>query len=285
MAGIIDSHQHFWQVGRFDYPWMTPEVAVLCQDYLPPALEPILKRCGVEQTILVQASNTADETRWLLSLADRNSFIAGVVGWVDLQAADLGRQLNEFAHPKFKGVRHLVESEPADDWLARPNVIRGLGELATRQLSYDLLVHTSHLKYAQSVAKEIPGLRLVVDHMAKPPIARGEIDDWRREIRELATYPNVSCKLSGLVTEADHEHWGAADLKPYVETALEYFGARRLMFGSDWPVCLLAASYDRVVDTAQSLIEELNSDDRERVLSENAKEFYRIGEEIWSAAA
>ena len=285
MAGIIDSHQHFWQVGRFDYPWMTPEVAVLCQDYLPPALEPILKRCGVAQTILVQASNSVDETRWLLSLADRNSFIAGVVGWVDLQADDVGRQLDQLAHPKFKGVRHLVESETEDDWLARPGVIRGLGELAARELSYDLLVHTRHLKYAERVAQECPGLRLVVDHMAKPPIAHGEIDEWRSEIRKLAVYPNVFCKLSGLVTEANHEHWRASDLKPYVETALEYFGARRVMFGSDWPVCLLAASYDQVLETAQHLIAELSSEDRARVFAENAKGFYRIGDEIWSAVA
>lgn len=283
MAGIIDSHQHFWQVGRFDYPWMTREVAVLCQDYLPPALEPILKRRAVAQTILVQASNSIAETRWLLSLADHNSFIGGVVGWVDLQADDVGRQLDELAHPKLKGVRHLVESEAADDWLARPTVIRGLGELSARQLSYDLLVHTRHLKYAQRVAKQVPGLRLVVDHMAKPPIARGEIDEWRREIRELAVYPNVSCKLSGLVTEADHEHWDRSDLKPYVETALEYFGARRMMFGSDWPVCLLAASYDRVLETAQSLIAEINSEDRDHIFAENAKEFYQIGKQAQAA--
>jgi L-fuconolactonase len=276
MTGIIDSHQHFWQVGRFDYPWMTPEVAVLCQDYLPRALEPILKRSGVEQTILVQASNSVEETRWLLSLADGKPFIAGVVGWVDLQADDVGRRLDEIAHPKFKGVRHLVESEAADDWLARPKVIRGLRELESRQLSYDLLVHTRHLKYAERVAQECPTLRLVVDHMAKPPIASRDMDDWRREIRKLAAYPNVSCKLSGLVTEADHEHWAPSDLKPYVETALEYFGARRMMFGSDWPVCLLAASYDRVLETAQALIADLNTEDRDYVFLENAKEFYRL---------
>jgi len=284
MTGIVDSHQHFWQVGRFDYPWMTPEIEVLCQDYLPSTLEPILKRCGIEQTILVQASNSVEETRWLLSLADHNSFIAGVVGWVDLQADDVGGQLDEFtAHPKFKGVRHLVESEPGDDWLARPNVIRGLGELARRQIAYDLLVHSRHLEYARRVAQESPGLSLVVDHMAKPPIARHEIDEWRNEIKKLAVYPNVSCKLSGLVTEADHEHWRRSDLRPYVETALEYFGARRMMFGSDWPVCLLAAAYDRVLETAQSLIAELNSEDRARVLSGNAREFYRIGEQAQAA--
>jgi L-fucono-1,5-lactonase len=284
MPGIVDSHQHFWQVGRFDYPWMTPEVEVLCQDYLPPALEPILNRCGVEQTILVQASNSVDETRWLLELADQNSFIAGVVGWVDLQADDVDRQLDEFmTHSKFKGVRHLVESEPADDWLAQTNVIRGLRELESLGLSYDLLVHTKHLKYAERVANECPGLRLVVDHLAKPPIVSGEIDEWRRELGKLAAYENVWCKLSGLVTEADPDHWRASDLRPYVETTFECFGPRRMMFGSDWPVCLLAASYDQVLETAQSLVAELSSDDRKRIFSENAKEFYRIGEQAQAA--
>jgi len=256
---------------------MTPEVAVLCQDYLPPALEPILNRCGIEQTILVQASNGVAETRWLLSLADHNPFIAGVVGWVDLQADDVGRYLDEFmTYSKFKGVRHLVESEPAADWLAQPNVIRGLRELETRRLSYDLLVHTKHLKSAERVAKECTNLRLVVDHLAKPPIANGEIDEWRREVGKLAAYDNVWCKLSGLVTEADHDHWSASDLRPYVESAFECFGARRMMFGSDWPVCLLAASYDQVVDTAQSLVAELSIEDRERIFSRNAIEFYRL---------
>ena len=147
-TSIVDSHQHFWQVGRFDYPWMTPDVELLCRDYLPPMLEPILEPNKVGQTILVQASNSLDETRWLLSLAEANSFIAGVVGWVDLRDEDIGQQLDEFAtHPKFKGVRHLVESEPADDWLTQPGVLRGLRELSLRELSYDLLVHARHLKF------------------------------------------------------------------------------------------------------------------------------------------
>jgi L-fucono-1,5-lactonase len=284
MRGIVDSHQHFWQVGRFDYPWMTPKVEVLCQDYLPPALEPILNRCGVEHTILVQASNSVAETRWLLSLADHNPFIAGVVGWVDLQADDVDQQLDEFMmHSKFKGVRHLVESEPADDWLVQAKVIRGLHELERRRLSYDLLVHTKHLKYAERVANECPGLRLVVDHLAKPPIAEGEIDEWQRELAKLAGRENVWCKLSGLVSEADHDHWRVSDFRPYVETAFQCFGPRRIMFGSDWPVCLLAASYELVVETAQSLGVELNAADRDRVFSRNATEFYQIEEQARTA--
>jgi L-fuconolactonase len=276
-TSIVDSHQHFWQVGRFDYPWMTPEVEVLCQDYLPDALEPTLKHCGVEKTILVQASNSLDETRWLLKLADENRFIAGVVGWVDLTAEDFGNQLDEFtAHPRFKGVRHLVESEPRVDWLVQPAVLAALQKLALRGGTYDLLVHTQHLKYATIVAERCPKLSLVIDHMAKPPIKRGEIDEWAREIKPLAALPNVWCKLSGLATEADWESWRLDDLGAYVDTALNYFGPQRLMFGSDWPVCLLAASYERVLEAAQTLMSELSDEDRERVFASNAIDFYRI---------
>jgi len=284
---IVDSHQHFWQVGRFDYPWMTPEVEVLCHDYLPPALAPVLKRNGVEKTILVQASNSLEETRWLLQLAQQNSFIAGVVGWIDLTGDGFAEQLDEFTgHPKFKGIRHLVESEPQDDWLMQPRVRANLRELARSGVAYDLLVHTRHLKYASMVADSCPELRLVVDHLAKPRIARGEIDDWSRGLREMAAHPNVRCKLSGLVTEADWTTWRAEDLKPYVESALEVFGPRRMMFGSDWPVCLLAASYDQVLEAAQSLFAELSEEDRQKILAANAIDFYRIeGDEMWSAAA
>ena len=284
---IVDSHQHFWQVGRFDYPWMSPEVDALCHDYLPQMIEPILRRNGVDQTILVQASNSFDETRWLLSLADENAFIAGVVGWVDLQSADVARQLDEFvARPKFKGVRHLVESEPTDDWLIQESVLNGLRQLSSRGLSYDLLVHTRHLKHAKRIADECPELHLVVDHLAKPPVARGEIDEWARHLKEIALCPNVWCKLSGLVTEANWANWRVEDLKPYVEMVLEYFGPARMMFGSDWPVCLLAASYDQVRASFEMLLAGLNEKDKRRIFSESAIEFYRIDdEEMWSAAA
>jgi L-fuconolactonase len=281
---IVDSHQHFWQVGRFDYPWMTPEVGVLCHDYLPATLEPVLARNGVGQTIVVQASNSVEETRWLLSLADSNPFIAGVVGWVDLQRDDVPRQLDQFAaHAKFKGVRHLVESEPADDWLMQKVFERGLRELAQRDFSYDLLVHTRHLKYARQVVEKSPQLRFVVDHVAKPPIKSREINQWAVGLKEVAAASNVWCKLSGLVTEADWASWRVEDLIPYVDTALEYFGPARMMFGSDWPVCLLAASYDQVLEAFQTLLADLSEEDLQRIFSRNAAEFYRIQAEANAA--
>ena len=274
---IVDSHQHFWQVGRFDYPWMSSEVPVLYRDYLPPALAPVLERNEVARTVLVQASNSLSESRWLLSMANDYPFIAGVVGWVDLTDAELEKRLPELvSNPKFKGVRHLVESEPAEDWLVQPNVRKGLQTLASHKVTYDLLVHTRHLRHVKTVAESCPELSLVVDHMAKPPIASGEISEWLRELKAVAMFPNVYCKLSGLVTEANHSAWKLDDLRPFVESALELFGPTRLLFGSDYPVCLLAASYDRVLDSFRELLKELDDDERSRIFSKNAVEFYRL---------
>lgn len=274
---MIDSHQHFWQVGRFDYPWMSSDLGVLYRDYLPQDLVPTLQRNGVEQTVLVQASNSVAESRWLLELADANTFIAGVVGWVDLTSADIDAQLDELcAHPKFKGVRHLVESEPNDAWLVQPSVLPGLQKLAARGCSYDLLVHTRHLRYVPEVVESCPELEFVVDHMAKPPIARNEIHEWAAALRPVASYPNIHCKLSGLVTEANWTSWRVDDLRPYVDEALKLFGADRMMFGSDYPVCLLASSYDRVLESFQELLQDLSAVDRDKIFSRNAQRFYRL---------
>ena len=274
---ITDSHQHFWQVGRFDYPWMTPDLGVLYRDYLPNDLAPVLKSRSVAKTVLVQASNSVAESRWLLSLGDENNFIAGVVGWVDLMSSDIDVQLNELiTHPKFKGVRHLVESEPEDDWLVHPAVLSGLGQLSRYGLSYDLLVHTRHLRFVPQVAESCPELPLVIDHLAKPPIAKNEIDEWSRAFAPLASYPNIHCKLSGLVTEANWTSWHPDDFRPFVDVAFESFGVDRLMFGSDYPVCLLAASYDSVLDSFQEILKDLSDADREKVFSANAAKFYRL---------
>ena len=274
---MIDSHQHFWQVGRFDYPWMTSDLGVLYRDYLPDDLAPILARNDVEKTVLVQASNSIAESSWLLNLADENSFIAGIVGWVDLMSPDIDAQLVELTtHPKFKGVRHLVESEPQDDWLVQPAVLSGLRRLSAYGLSYDLLVHTRHLKYVPQVAETCPELALVIDHLAKPPIARNEINEWSQAFKPHASYPNIHCKLSGLVTEANWTSWQTDDLRPFVEFALESLGPERLMFGSDYPVCLLASSYDRVLASLQEILTNLSDDEREKIFSGNAARVYRV---------
>ncbi len=246
---------------------------VLCRDYLPADLAPILQCNRVNQTILVQASNSVAESKWLLELANTNSFIAGVVGWVDL----MNPELDELClHPKFKGVRHLVESEPDDDWLVQPAVLRGLKQLSERGLSYDLLVHTRHLKHVPLIAESCPDLPLVIDHLAKPPIARNEIEEWSQALQPLARYPNIYAKLSGLVTEANWSSWRTDDLRPYVDIALESFGVDRMMFGSDYPVCLLAASYDRVLDSFQEILKSLSGANRDKIFGQNAEKFYRL---------
>jgi len=267
---MIDAHQHFWQLGRFDYPWMSKDLGVLYRDYLPTDLNPILKQNGIEKTVLVQASNSVAETNWLLDLADSTDFIAGVVGWADLTNPEIP------THPKFKGVRHLVESEPNDDWIILPAVLSGLQKLSARGLSYDLLVHTRHLKHVPIVAESCPDLKLVIDHLAKPPIARNEIKEWSNAFKPLANYPNIHCKLSGLVTEANWDSWRVDDLRPFVDCALESFGPDRMMFGSDYPVCLLAASYDRVLVSFQEILKDLNDADREKIFANNAAKFYRL---------
>jgi L-fuconolactonase len=269
---IVDAHQHFWQVGKFDYPWMTSDLGVLYRDYLPSA-----PQSGVDQIVVVQASNSLEETRWLLSLADENDFIAGVVGWVDLANTDVDHQLHEFKkNPKFKGVRHLVESEPEDDWLVQPAVIAGLRRLAANGVTYDLLVYTRHLRHVKTVVAECPDLWFVIDHLAKPLIAKHGFEEWARNFKPLAAYPNVYCKLSGLVTEADWNSWTTNDLRPYVECALEVFGPKRLIFGSDHPVCLLAASYARVLDSFQEILASISDEDRALIFAENARTFYRL---------
>ena len=274
---LIDSHQHFWQVGRFDYPWMSSDLGVLYRDYLPNDLAPIIQKNGVDKTVLVQASNSVAESRWLLELANANDFIAGVVGWVDLTSPDINTQLDELcADQKFKGVRHLVESESDDAWLIQPAVLSGLKQISARGLSYDLLVHTRHLKHIPLVAESCPGLALVIDHLAKPPIARNEIREWSEALQPLARYPNISCKLSGLVTEASWQSWQTDDLRPFVDLALEYFGPDRMMFCSYYPVCLLAASYDHVLDSFQQILESLSDSDRDKIFSQNAAKFYRL---------
>ena len=256
---------------------MSPSLGVLYRDYLPEQLEPVMLENGVSQTVLVQASNSVEETRWLLSLAEAHPFIAGVVGWVDLKSNEVDAQLKEFtSHAKFKGVRHLVESEPADDWVIQSDVVQGLQQLSKANVSYDLLVHTRHLKYVPQVAEKCPDLALVIDHMAKPPIASVEFASWSKALKSVAAFQNIHCKLSGLVTEANWESWQAEDLKPYIEFALEVFGPRRMMFGSDHPVCLLASSYQRVLETFQEILSDVSENEREDIFALNAARFYRL---------
>ena len=272
----IDAHQHFWNVDLFEYAWMPPAPSDLRLNYLPDLLWRILKRNRFEGSVTVQANTTLDETRWLLDLAEANEFIRAVVGWVDLTDPHLGRVLDELQkRPKFKGVRHPVQDEADDDWLLRPAVLAGLAELARRGLPYDLLLRPRHLPLVPRIAERIPELRMVIDHIAKPPIAGQVMEPWARDIEAAARLPQVYCKLSGMITEAA-KNWKAEDLRPYVAHVMRIFGPDRLMFGSDWPVCTPAGSWKEVLAAFTQAIGAQPIEVREKLLGDTAARFYGI---------
>ncbi len=279
----IDAHQHFWQYEPAEYGWITAETAGLRRDFLPEDLAPLLAQAGLDGTVAVQARSSEKETQWLLALADEHDFIRGVVGWVDLSAPAVRDALARFApHPKFVGVRHSVQDEPDDEFMLRPDFLRGLEALAEFDLAYDLLLHPRHLPVAVKVVRQFPGQRFVLDHLAKPFIKAGTLTPWDADLRALGRCDNVWCKVSGLVTEANWHHWQAADFAPYLEVALEAFGAERLMFGSDWPVCTLAADYAQVAGLAGAFGRGLGEGAEARLFGENAAAFYglaRVGGE------
>jgi len=273
----IDAHQHFWDPRRFEYSWMPPDPSVLRQSFLPPTLAAILERNRFDGSVLVQANTILAETRWLLDLAEANEFIRGVVGWVDLTDPRLGAVLDEFQkRPKFKGVRHPVHDEADDRWLVRDDVTGGLAELERRGLPFDLLLRPRHLRLIPRIAERVPELRMVIDHIAKPPIAAQTMEPWARDIEAAAALPQVWCKLSGMITEADPAGWRAEDLRPYVAHVLRSFGPDRLMFGSDWPVCLPAGSWKEVLAAFTQAIGAQPIEVREKLLGETAVKFYGI---------
>jgi L-fuconolactonase len=276
---MIDAHHHLWDPARRSYPW-------LAGDALEPIRHPrtaadlraVTKAAGVHATVLVQTVPAEEETAEFLATAAAEPVIAGVVGWVDLTAPDVGERLASLRERgPLVGIRHLVETEPDDDWLLRPEVVAGLSTVADAGLVYDLLVRPAQLPAAREVALRLPELRLVLDHAAKPPIAAEEWEPWAGEVAALAERENVVCKLSGLVTEADWSGWEVAHLRRYVDHVLAAFGPSRLLFGSDWPVCELAASYEVVVDAAIALTGSLSDAERLAVFEHNARTTYALG--------
>jgi L-fuconolactonase len=276
----IDSHHHFWDPGRATYPWMTDDLAPIRRPFGPADLRPLIDGMRISRTILVQTRSSTEETEEFLATAAAERFIAGVVGWVDLTdpavADEIARLRAAPGGDRLVGVRHQVQDEPDPEWLARPDVRRGLAAVASAGLAYDLLVRPRELPAAFDAAAALPDLRFVVDHIGKPRIAAAEMEPWASRIRSMAELPNVACKLSGMVTEADWRSWTTVDLHPYVDAVLEAFGAERLLFGSDWPVCLMAASYDRVVGADRELLAALSDRERARIFGETAAEVYRL---------
>lgn len=282
---VVDSHHHFWDPAEADYPWLTDELAVIRRRFGPEDLRPLLADGRVDRTLVVQTRSSLEETRQLLQIAEATDFIAGVVGWVDLTDAGVDRVIRELRDGPggrfLVGIRHQAHDEQDPAWLCRADVLRGLAAVRDAGLAYDLLVRSPQLPAALEVARSLPGLGLVMDHIAKPRIAAGSRDDeWSAMMASFSDLPDVSCKLSGMVTEADWATWIEADLHPYVRRCLAWFGEDRLMFGSDWPVCLLAASYGTVVSTLRSLLSDLSDQAIARVFGGNAIHVYGLDDRL-----
>src|ERR1700689_5146045 len=273
----IDAHQHFWIYSPDKYGWIDDSMAALRRDFLPNDLKRELESGGFHGSVAVQARQTLEETRWLLELAESSPWILGVVGWVDLRSPDVRSQLKVLAqNPKLVGIRHIVQSEPDDRFLMRPDFLRGISTLEEFDLAYDILIYTKHLPVAAEFVQRFPRQRFVLDHLAKQPIKSGHIDLWARGISRLAESTNVFGKLSGLVTEVDWQAWEPEQIVPLLDVAFEVFGPDRLMVGSDWPVCLVAASYARWVEVLQAYLLQKKPELRDGVLGGNARRFWRL---------
>jgi len=273
----IDSHQHFWRYDAVRDAWITDSMAVLKRDFLPEQLAPELSANGMDASIAVQADQSENETTFLLGLAEENPGIAGVVGWVDLRSTDVGQRLEHFSHfPKLRGFRHIAQSEPDDRFLVQEQFVAGVAQLRTFGFTYDILIYPKQLPAAIELAARLPEQRFVVDHLAKPEIKSAKTAPWAAQIKNIAQNKNVFCKLSGLVTEADWKRWKADDFKPYLDVIFEAFSPERLMFGSDLPVYLLAATYRQVKQLIAGYVKGFPRSDQQNIFGGNAVRFYGI---------
>ena len=272
----VDAHQHFWHYDAVRDRWIDHSMALLQRDFLPDDIAPAFRAAGIDAVVAVQADQSAAETDFLLDLGARYAMIRGVVGWVDLRAPDLGEALTRRrSNPLLKGFRHIAQSEP-DDFLARPEIRAGIAQLGQRGFTYDILIRPSQLAAADLLVERSPDVRFVLDHCAKPPITSGDLSEWRRGIERIARHPNLSCKISGLITEASWTQWAASDIFPCLDVTADAFGADRLMFGSDWPVCLLAGEYARVAELVELWAARLTAAERARVFGGTATSVYRL---------
>jgi L-fuconolactonase len=274
----IDGHQHFWKANRGDYHWMDPSVPILCRDYLPGDLRPHLEKHGIARTILVQAAQTIEETDFLLELAAQNPFIAGVVGWLDMESPDFPRQFELYRrNPRFLGLRPMLQDISDSQWIVRPQVLKSLQLIADADLPFEFLTYTRHLPYVLQALESVGPLRAVIDHISKPEIREGKLEPWKQLMAQAAQHKNLHCKLSGMITEADPRHWSADNLRPYIEHTVDCFGWDRVIFGSDWPVCLLAGSYDQVIQTLIEVLEpRMDAKSEEKLFGRNAINFYKL---------
>ncbi len=274
---MIDAHHHFWHYQPQQFPWINGTMTVLQRDFLAADMHAELVGTGITGVVSVQARQITEETDFLLAQADQNPLIRGVVGWAPLIAADVQEKLENYAHhPKLKGYRHVLHDELDDQYMLRADFNAGLSRLAPLGLCYDILIFARHLPFAIELVDRHPDQIFILDHVGKPDIQNKRIEPWKRNMASLAERPNVVCKLSGMVTQADWAAWTPADLEPYVDAVLDSFGPNRMMFGSDWPVCIVAGGYRRWIDTAKSLTEKLSADEGNWVWHRTATTTYRL---------
>jgi L-fuconolactonase len=273
----IDAHQHFWKFDPIRDSWIDASMKRIQRDFYPQDLKPLLESHGFDGTVLVQADQSDAETAYLLSRAWQCDFIKGIVGWIDLQADDISERLDECAHNKvLKGFRHVLQGERQRDFMLRPAFMRGVGELQRNGYTYDILVYPDQLRFVKQFVAAFPNQPFVIDHMAKPYIKNGDIEAWRSDMRDVASFPNVYCKISGLVTEADWVMWKEPELTPYIDAVLDAFGPQRMMFGSDWPVCLIAAEYEQVVNIVKNYFLSFSKHEQELIFGTTATRFYKL---------
>jgi L-fuconolactonase len=274
---VIDSHHHFWRYNPRDFGWIDDAMRVIRRDFLPADLEKEIRAAAVDGVVSVQARQSLEETRWLLELAGNHDFIRGVIGWAPLIAPDAKKIIGELAaNPKLRSLRHVLQGESDERYMLREDFNRGVSALRIHHLAYDILIFERHLPQTIEFVDRHPHQVFILDHIAKPRIKENQLEPWRKNIIELAKRPNVYCKISGLVTEADYTHWTAAQLQPYFDTVLEAFGPHRLMLGSDWPVCLVACAYTRWINLVRGWIAKLSAAEQNRILGETAVEAYRL---------
>ncbi|MCY9659985.1 amidohydrolase family protein [Paenibacillus chondroitinus] len=276
---IIDTHQHFWNLEKVAYPWLDPSFGSICRTIEADELEPLIRKAGINKTVIVQAMNSYEDTDYMLKVAAEREWVGAVVGWVPLNIPGVAdKKLQEYAaNPYFKGVRHLIHEEKDPDWVIRDSVIEGLKILSSFGLTFDIVGEfPNHLKHVPYLAEKIPDLRMVIDHFAKPPIKEKQMGAWAEQFAAAAQYPNVYAKVSGLNTAADWHTWSSEDLRPYIDYALTHFGADRLMFGSDWPVANLAGDYEKVWEQTNRAIADYSEHERAAILGGTAAKFYGI---------
>jgi len=273
----IDSHQHFWNYEPIKHEWIDDSMAVIRQDFTPQDLKQVYEQNNIDGCVAVQADQTLEETVFLLKLASENSFIKGVVGWANLRADNIEEILDAYkAQEKLKGFRHVVQGEPDHNFLLRANFTHGISLLEKHNFTYDILIFPHQLGETLEFVKKFPNQKFVIDHIAKPYIKDGFFDGWAAMIKEIANYENVSCKLSGMITEADFNTWTEQQIHPYMEVVLNSFGAERTMYGSDWPVCLVAGNYTRVKNLTTEFIAKLSTTEQKAIMGDNAIQFYNL---------